>query len=117
MADCGLISQPMESTAVTGAITQSDNSVNAFTITDRAVNREMSGGGMDELGSAGAGFGAPLHTKLLAKRILIIDANPHDRALYKHFLKTALDESYEILEAQSGREGLLLCRTHYPHCV
>jgi signal transduction histidine kinase len=52
------------------------------------------------------------------KKILLIDDNEQDRMLYKRFLgKQVGHERFEISEACSGAEGLMLFRTLRPDCV
>ncbi len=52
------------------------------------------------------------------KRILLVDDNEQDRALYKRFLsKHAGHERLEFSEAATGEEARLLFCTHRPDCV
>ncbi len=50
-------------------------------------------------------------------RVLIVDDNPDDRALYQRLLRRTNDYQFEIIAADSGDEGLDLCRSERPDCV
>lgn len=50
-------------------------------------------------------------------RVLIIDDNPADREVYRRLLLKAPDSRHEVLEAESGEEGLALCWSAQPDCV
>lgn len=57
-------------------------------------------------------------TKEQLHSILIIDDSPEDRELYRRLLrKTGAEESIQVLEAESGAEGLELCQKHFPECI
>lgn len=49
--------------------------------------------------------------------LLVIDDNPDDRLLYRRTLQKSTDDSYSMLEAQNGEEGLALLETEIPHCI
>jgi signal transduction histidine kinase len=49
--------------------------------------------------------------------ILIIDDSPEDRELYCRLLRQDPYHEYEILETDSGHEGLAICRRELPDCV
>ena len=52
------------------------------------------------------------------KRILLVDDNAQDRLLYRRYLSQQLGlEHVEIVEAESGEEGLTLFRAQRPDCV
>jgi PAS domain S-box-containing protein len=48
-------------------------------------------------------------------KLLVVEDNPADRALYRIYLKHV--PGLEIAEAEFGHEGLALCRDWKPHCV
>lgn len=50
-------------------------------------------------------------------RILIVDDNPLDRALYRDLLGHNTDKQYQFMEADYGERALELCRTQSPDCV
>ncbi len=50
-------------------------------------------------------------------RVLIVDDNPEDRALYQRLLRRTNDFQFEIIAADSGEEGLDLCESEQPDCV
>ncbi len=50
-------------------------------------------------------------------RILIVDGNSVDRATYRRLISRCPDHQYTFLEADSGEQGLELCRLHNPDCV
>ena len=49
--------------------------------------------------------------------ILIVDDSQEDRATFRRYLEKDETQSYVILEAETGTEGLALCRLHQPDCV
>ncbi len=50
-------------------------------------------------------------------RILIVDDRPEDRAAFRQRLAQGCRRGYAVLEADSGEEGLRLCRAERPDCV
>src|SRR5580700_1125094 len=48
-------------------------------------------------------------------KILVVEDNPADRALYRIYLKNLPD--LEIAEAEFGAAGLEFCRSWQPECV
>ena len=50
-------------------------------------------------------------------RILIVDDSPEDRELYRRLLGSSPDQKYEVLESETGQEGLVTCREEQPDCV
>jgi signal transduction histidine kinase len=44
-------------------------------------------------------------------RLLIVDDNPEDRELYHRLLERNPEGTYHVFEAETGEEGLALCRT------
>jgi PAS domain S-box-containing protein len=49
-------------------------------------------------------------------KLLIIDDSPEDRKAYRRQLSQG-PEQFEFREAETGEEGLALCRTFHPDCV
>ncbi len=52
-----------------------------------------------------------------ALRILIIDDSAADREIYRHLLQEIPEYDYDFLSAESGVEGLALCKSAHPDCV
>ncbi|HEY4597401.1 MAG TPA: response regulator [Thermoanaerobaculia bacterium] len=50
-------------------------------------------------------------------RLLIVDDSPEDRELYRRQLVRDREHAYEILEAETGEEGLALARERSPDCL
>ncbi|HEY4588649.1 MAG TPA: response regulator [Thermoanaerobaculia bacterium] len=50
-------------------------------------------------------------------RLLIVDDSPEDRELYRRQLVKDREHAYEILEAETGEEGLALARETSPDCL
>ncbi len=50
-------------------------------------------------------------------RILIVDDSPEDREVYKRMLAQDPEHEYELLEAETGEEGLCLARDERPDCL
>jgi signal transduction histidine kinase len=51
------------------------------------------------------------------RRILVVDDTPEDRELYRRFLRTDPDHQYELIETESGADGISLSRTDGPDCI
>ena len=51
------------------------------------------------------------------RRVLIVDDSLEDREVYRRFLTDDGGHRYDLIETQSGAEGIALCRTHLPDCV
>jgi signal transduction histidine kinase len=51
------------------------------------------------------------------RRVLIVDDSPEDRELYRRFLGSDPGHRYELIETETGEEGVAACRTHRPDCV
>jgi signal transduction histidine kinase len=51
------------------------------------------------------------------RRILLVDDSPEDREVYRRFLTSDPGHRYELIETDSGTEGVALCRVHLPDCV
>jgi signal transduction histidine kinase len=51
------------------------------------------------------------------RRVLIVDDSPEDRELYRRFLASDPGHRYELVETETGEEGVAACRTHHPDCV
>lgn len=49
--------------------------------------------------------------------VLIVEDSPEDRELYRRLLRQDPHHEYAILEAESGEEGLAICRRELPDCV
>jgi signal transduction histidine kinase len=50
-------------------------------------------------------------------QILIVDASPEDRMVYRRHLQYPRVGTYDVWEAETGAEGLAVCRTQPPDCV
>src|SRR5436305_1609068 len=50
-------------------------------------------------------------------RLLIVDDSPEDRELYRRLLVQDREHAYELLEAETGEEGLALARELKPDCL
>ncbi len=50
-------------------------------------------------------------------RLLIVDDSPEDRELYRRLLAQDREHAYEILEAETGEEGLDVARERSPDCL
>jgi diguanylate cyclase (GGDEF)-like protein len=50
-------------------------------------------------------------------KLLIVDDNPDDRVIYKRLLEKINGVHWSILESESGKDGLELCRNENPDCV
>jgi signal transduction histidine kinase len=53
----------------------------------------------------------------LLRRVLIVDDSLEDREVYRRFLSSDRGHRYDLIETQSGAEGIGLCRMHLPDCV
>jgi signal transduction histidine kinase len=51
------------------------------------------------------------------RRVLIVDDSLEDREIYRRFLSSDRGHRYDLIETQSGAEGIALCRMHLPDCV
>jgi signal transduction histidine kinase len=51
------------------------------------------------------------------RRVLIVDDSLEDREVYRRFLSSDRGHRYDLIETQSGAEGIALCRMHLPDCV
>src|ERR687898_3073776 len=51
------------------------------------------------------------------RRVLIVDDSLEDREAYRRFLTSDHGHRYDLIETQSGAEGIALCRMHLPDCV
>ena len=51
------------------------------------------------------------------RRVLIVDDSLEDREVYRRFLTSDREHRYDLIETQSGVDGIALCRTHLPDCV
>ncbi len=59
-----------------------------------------------------------VHSKIIMdKKILIVDDEPHIRALLEQTLEDFEDEGVEILTAKDGEEGLELVEEEHPNLV
>ena len=50
------------------------------------------------------------------RTVLIVDDNPHDRAIVRRLLGTQ-EREYAVIEAETGEEGLERVRAEHPDCV
>ncbi len=50
-------------------------------------------------------------------RILIVDDSPDFRALVRRYLQRSADKSFVLFEAETGEEGLNICRSAKPDCI
>lgn len=50
-------------------------------------------------------------------KLLIVDDNPDDRFLYKRLLEKVNGVHWSILESESGKDGLEICKNETPDCV
>ena len=48
------------------------------------------------------------------RRVLIVDDSLEDREVYRRFLTSDRGHRYELIETESGAEGIGLCRRHRP---
>lgn len=49
--------------------------------------------------------------------LCLIDDNPEDRAMIRRYLLQDTNYHYSILEAETGEEGLALCKSAKPDCI
>jgi two-component system, sensor histidine kinase and response regulator len=52
-----------------------------------------------------------------ALQILIVDASPEDRMVYRRHLQYPRAGAYDVWEAETGAEGLAVCQKQPPDCV
>lgn len=52
-----------------------------------------------------------------ALRLLIVDDDAGHREICRRFLARYFESECEVVEAASGSQGLVLCRTRLPDCV
>ena len=50
-------------------------------------------------------------------KLLIVDDSPHIRFAYKQILNQMSSIGWTLLEANTGEQGLDLCRTENPDCI
>jgi two-component system, sensor histidine kinase and response regulator len=50
-------------------------------------------------------------------QILIVEASPEDRLVYRRHLQYPCVGTYDVWEAETGADGLAVCRTQPPDCV
>jgi diguanylate cyclase (GGDEF)-like protein len=50
-------------------------------------------------------------------KLLIVDDNPDDRFLYKRLLQKVNGINWSIIESETGKDGLDLCKRENPDCV
>jgi CheY-like chemotaxis protein len=50
-------------------------------------------------------------------RVLIVDDSPEDRIAFRRYLERCSEPGYSIAEAESGEDGLSLCRSQLPQCI
>jgi two-component system, sensor histidine kinase and response regulator len=50
-------------------------------------------------------------------QILIVDASPEDRMVYRRHLQYPRAGTYDVWEAETGADGLAVCRRQPPDCV
>ncbi len=50
-------------------------------------------------------------------KVLIVDDNPDDRYLCNRLLKDAKDIQWSVLESETGKDGIELCKTEQPDCI
>lgn len=50
-------------------------------------------------------------------QILIVDASPEDRLVYRRHLQYPRAGTYDVWEAETGAEGLAVCQAQPPDCV
>lgn len=51
------------------------------------------------------------------QRILIVDENASDRAIFRRHLEESPDGTFEVAEADSGEDALAACQATRPHCL
>lgn len=51
------------------------------------------------------------------QRILIVDDNADDRAIFRCHLEEDADSTFEVAEAENGEDGLAACEATRPHCL
>jgi PAS domain S-box-containing protein len=57
------------------------------------------------------------HVDITTQTVLLIDDCLEDRKIYHRYLLRDKRHSYSILEAQTGEEGLVLCRQQFPDVI
>jgi len=50
-------------------------------------------------------------------KVLIIDDSPEDREVFVRFLRQHAEQEFQIVETDSGIEGLELCKQEHPDCI
>ena len=50
-------------------------------------------------------------------KVLIIDDSPEDRDVFVRYLKQHSEQEFQIIETESGVEGLKFCKQEQPNCV
>ena len=51
------------------------------------------------------------------RKMLIVEDNPADRALFRLYLQEVTDVAWDIREEEYGEAGLAICRTFQPDCI
>jgi carbon storage regulator CsrA len=59
----------------------------------------------------------PRDAETRALRILVVDDNREDRDAYRRIINSGSDREYLIEQAESGEEGLAVCRSNLPDCL
>ncbi len=50
-------------------------------------------------------------------KVLIIDDSPEDREMFSRYLKQHSEQEFQIIETESGVEGLEICKQEHPDCL
>ncbi len=50
-------------------------------------------------------------------KVLIIDDSPEDREVFSRYLKQHSEQKFQIIETESGVEGLEICKQEHPDCL
>lgn len=95
---------------------QTDPKISTVNAIRQALEKEGIEFTQDNLGSIGLQL-KPHSANRKHARILLVDDNNADRALYKNWLQKAPNKHYQIIEATNAREGFDAFLSSHPDCV